>query len=109
MASRETRSGRAFTLLELVIVICIVALLVAFALERLLGLRVEAERVVLEEVLGALRAGVAMEMVSLVVKGADRDLLRVRRGPASGWSSAIGIGTETGASTRRSMVCTASG
>ena len=65
---------RGFTLLELVIAICIIALLIAIALDRLLGLRVEAERVAMEEVLGALRAGVALELVSLVVQGADRDL-----------------------------------
>ena len=62
---------RGFTLLELVIVICIIAVLVAFALQRLLGLRVEAERVAMEEVLGALRAGVAMQAVSHIAQHRD--------------------------------------
>ena len=66
-----------FTLLELVIAICIIGLLIAFALQRLLGLRVEAERVVMEEVLGALRAGVAMQAVSLIVQGRDGALARL--------------------------------
>jgi prepilin-type N-terminal cleavage/methylation domain-containing protein len=77
VARRRTRPRRAFTLLELVIAICIIALLVTLALERLLALRAEAERVVLEETLGALRAGVAMELVSLLAKGADHELLHL--------------------------------
>ncbi len=73
--SRPARRG--FTLLELLIVICIIAVLVAFALQRLLGLRVEAERVVMEDVLGALRAGVALQAVSLIVQNRDGALARL--------------------------------
>ncbi len=51
--------------------ICIIAVLVALALQRLLGLRVEAERVVMEEVLGALRAGVALQAVSHIAQNRD--------------------------------------
>ena len=77
---RETPARRGFTLLELVIVIGIIGFLIVLALDRLLGLRVEAERVAMEEVLGALRAGVAMELVSLVVQGRDGDLVRLDGG-----------------------------
>lgn len=68
---------RGFTLLEMLIVICTIAVLVVFALHRLLGLRVEAERVAMEEVLGALRAGVAMQAVSLIAQHRDGALARL--------------------------------
>ena len=47
-------------------VIAIIAVLVAFALERLLALRVEAERAALEQVVGGLRAAVATNALSLI-------------------------------------------
>lgn len=67
-------------MLELVVVICIIGLLIALALERLLVLRVEAERAAMEEVLGALRAGVAMEMVSSLVHDESQALAELHRG-----------------------------
>lgn len=68
---------RGFTLLEFVLVICIIGLLVAMAVDRLLALRVEAERVAMNELLGSMRAGVAMELVSLLARGRDRELARL--------------------------------
>jgi prepilin-type N-terminal cleavage/methylation domain-containing protein len=69
---------RGFTLLELVIVIGIVALLVAFAIERLLALRVEAERATLQQVVGGLRAAVATKALSLITSGRDSELARLQ-------------------------------
>lgn len=73
---RRGASGarRGFTLLELVVVICVIGLLVTFAGQRLLALRVEAERAALGQVLGGLRAAVSVEMLSLVARGRDAEL-----------------------------------
>jgi prepilin-type N-terminal cleavage/methylation domain-containing protein len=72
------KPSRGFTLLELVIVIGIVSLLVALALDRLFALRVEAERAALDQVLGGLRAAVATEALSLIASGRDAELTRLQ-------------------------------
>ena len=70
--------GRAgFTLLELVIVLCLVGLLTALAAKRLLVLRVEAERTSLSHVVGGLQAAVSLEMLSLVARERDAELARL--------------------------------
>jgi general secretion pathway protein G len=58
----------------LVIAICIIGLLIALAAERLLPLRIEAERAAVEQVLGGLRAGVALQLMSLVAQGRDGEI-----------------------------------
>lgn len=63
-----------FTLLELVLVITIIGVLVAVAVQRLLILRVEAERAAVEQVLGGLRAAVAIHTLSLITSGRDAEL-----------------------------------
>lgn len=62
-----------FTLLELVVVICIVALLTGFAARRLLALRVEAERAALGQVVGGLQAAVSLELLTRIARGRDGD------------------------------------
>lgn len=54
------RSGRGFTLLELTIVVIIISLLVAIAIDRLLKLQVQAERAAMQGVLGNLQSAMAL-------------------------------------------------
>lgn len=63
------RDERAFSLLELVIVIVIVSLLMVVALDRLLRLRFEAERVMVESMLASLRSALYIEFAGAAVRG----------------------------------------
>ncbi len=61
--------SRGFTLLELVVVIAIISILVTVALDRLLPLIDEAERVAVLRVEGQLRSTLVMEAAKRVVRG----------------------------------------
>jgi prepilin-type N-terminal cleavage/methylation domain-containing protein len=63
------RAERAFSLLELVIVIVIVSVLVVIAIDRLLKLRFEAERVTVQSVIAALRSGLYIEFAAAAAGG----------------------------------------
>jgi len=67
------RHGRGFSLLELVIVIVIISLLLTFAIDRLLLLRVEAERVAMQQTLGSLRSGLSIGVAELISRGRPMD------------------------------------
>jgi general secretion pathway protein G len=69
-----TRRTRGFTLLEFVVVVCLVAFLAAHLNERLRRLQVDAERASMEHVIGAVRSAVALEVAAHVVRGAEPDL-----------------------------------
>ncbi len=65
------RSGRypsAFSLVELVVVIVIISILMVVAISRLLALQVDAERVVMESVVGAIRSGLGIKVAQTIVK-----------------------------------------
>jgi len=53
------RAERGFSLLELLIVIVIISVLLVVAIERLLRLRFEAERVTVQSVIAAMRSGLS--------------------------------------------------
>lgn len=63
------RNERGFSLLELVVVIVIVSVLAVFAIDRLLALRFEAERVGVQSVVGALKSGLYIEFAGLAARG----------------------------------------
>ena len=63
------RGERAFSLLELVIVIVIISLLLVVAIDRLLRLRFEAERVTVQSVIAALRSGLYIEFAAAAARG----------------------------------------
>lgn len=62
------RAGRqqGFSLLELVLVISIIGLLFVLAIDRLLILRVEAERTAMEQVLGGLRSAMSIDIAGKI-------------------------------------------
>lgn len=65
------KSGRypsAFSLVELVVVIVIISILMVVAISRLLALQVDAERVVMESVVGAIRSGLGIKVAQTIVK-----------------------------------------
>jgi prepilin-type N-terminal cleavage/methylation domain-containing protein len=63
------RAERAFSLLELLIVIVIVSVLLVVAIERLLVLRYEAERVTVQSVIAALRSALYVEFAAAAASG----------------------------------------
>lgn len=63
------RAERGFSLLELLIVIVVVGLLLTIAVERLLKLRFEAERTMVQSVMTALRSGLHIEVASAAAAG----------------------------------------
>jgi len=65
----RVRSGRGFSLLELLIVIVIISVLLVVAVDRLLALRFEAERATVQTVLGALRSALYIEFAAAAAKG----------------------------------------
>jgi prepilin-type N-terminal cleavage/methylation domain-containing protein len=72
---RSARSNHGFSLLELVIVIVIVSVLLVVAISRLLALQVDAERVAMENVAGALRSAIGIKVAEAIVKQDIRNLI----------------------------------
>lgn len=62
------RMAPGFSLLELVVVIVIISLLLVIAISRLLALRVDAERVVMAQVLGTIQSGIGIKVADNIVK-----------------------------------------
>ena len=63
------RAERGFSLLELLIVIVIISVLLVVAIERLLRLRFEAERVTVQSVIAAMRSGLYVEFAAAAAGG----------------------------------------
>lgn len=72
---RTPRPARGFSLLELVIVITIIAFLMVVAVSQLMMMRVDAERVAVETVLGALRSAIGIKVAESIVR---QDLAALR-------------------------------
>ena len=63
---KHTKRQRGFSLLELALVISIIGLLLALAVDRLLILSVEAERTSMEQVLGSLRSAMTIDIAAKI-------------------------------------------
>lgn len=68
LEERRRSRGRGFSLFELLVVIVIVSVLVVVAISRLLALQVDAERVVMESTVGAIRSGLGIKVAESIVK-----------------------------------------
>jgi general secretion pathway protein G len=65
---RKQPEHRGFSLFELLVVIVIVSILMVIAISRLLALQVDAERVVMESTVGALRSALGIKVAESIVK-----------------------------------------
>ncbi|MBI5909197.1 MAG: prepilin-type N-terminal cleavage/methylation domain-containing protein [Betaproteobacteria bacterium] len=65
---RKQPEHRGFSLFELLVVIVIVSMLMVIAISRLLALQVDAERVVMESTIGALRSALGIKVAESIVK-----------------------------------------
>jgi prepilin-type N-terminal cleavage/methylation domain-containing protein len=63
------RASRGFSLLELLIVIVIISVLLVVAIDRLLKLRYEAERAMVQSVIGALKSGLYVDFAAAAAGG----------------------------------------
>jgi type II secretory pathway pseudopilin PulG len=63
------RSERGFSLLELLVIVVVVSVLFVVAIDRLLALPVEAERVTVQSIAGALRSALYIEVVGAAARG----------------------------------------
>lgn len=71
------RRERGFTLLELTLVVCVVALLAAFALDRLRDLEEQAEAAAAEQTLLALKSALRIRSAELIFANRWEDLARL--------------------------------
>ena len=65
---RRQSGHRGFSLIELLVVVLIVSILMVVAISRLLALQVDAERVVMESTVGAVRSALGIKVAELIVK-----------------------------------------
>jgi general secretion pathway protein G len=63
------RKGSGFSLLELVIVIVLISVLLAVAIERLLAMKAMAERSAIEQVVGTMRSAITIRLAELAIRG----------------------------------------
>lgn len=77
MSRAAARRARGFSLLELVIVIVLVSLLVTIAIDRLVVLKAQAERVAMEQVIGNIRSGLTIRLAELMARGNLNDAARL--------------------------------
>lgn len=62
------RCGRGFSLFELVVVVCLIAILFTVAADRLWQLQVSAEKAAMDSVVGTLRSALGMKVAQLFVR-----------------------------------------
>ena len=67
------RASRGFSFLELLIVLVLISVLLVIAVDRLLVLRYEAERTMVNSVIGAMKSGLYIEFAHSAARGARLD------------------------------------
>jgi len=65
----DFHNQRGFSLLELILVITIISILFTMAVDRLLILRVEAERTAMQQIIGALRSAMGIQVAKRISSG----------------------------------------
>ena len=84
--SRERRrSSAGFTLIELIIVVCIVALCAALLLDRLRFYREAAEKAVMEYTVATLKSALQLRVAAMLVRGEERNIGVLARSNPMDW------------------------
>ena len=74
MRRRPAQRSTGFSLLELVVVIVLIGVLMAVAIDRLLVMKAQAESRAMEQVVGSIRSAITIRIVSLFVRGRSPDV-----------------------------------
>jgi len=83
--SRFRRTGSGFTLVELIVVICIIAICAALLLDRLRYYQEAAEKAVMEQTIGALKSAVQLRAAAMLLRGQERDIGSLARANPIEW------------------------
>ncbi len=70
----KDRGGRGFSLLEFVLVICVIAVLAVMLYSRLVFYQEAAERAVVQQTAASIRSGLQMRVANLLVRGRDPEI-----------------------------------
>jgi len=81
------QSEKGFSFLELIIVIVIIGLLLTVAVDKLLILKVEAERTSMETIIGNLRSAITLQVANHITKGTVSDLAQAQGKNPMDWLS----------------------
>jgi type II secretory pathway pseudopilin PulG len=79
------RSGAGLTLIELVIVVCIIGVLAAVLLDRLRYYQEAAEKAAMESNIGALKSALQMRVAAMLLRGEERNIHSLASANPMGW------------------------
>ena len=79
------RSGRGLTLIELIVVICIIGVSATLLLERLRFYQEAAEKAAMEYTVGAVKSALQLQVAAMLVGGEERNIESLARVNPTGW------------------------
>jgi general secretion pathway protein G len=79
------RAGRGFTLIELIVVVCIVAVTAALLVDRLRFYQEAAEKAAMEYTVGAVRSALQLQVAAMLIRGDERNIESLARANPVDW------------------------
>jgi len=79
------RPGRGFTLVELIVVVCIVAVSAALLVDRLRLYQEAAEKAAMEYTVGAVRSALQLRVAAMLMRGEERNIESLARANPFDW------------------------
>jgi len=79
------RSGRGLTLIELIVVICIIGVSATLLLDRLRFYQEAAEKAAMEYTVGAVKSALQLQVAAMLVRGEERNIELLARVNPTGW------------------------
>jgi len=79
------RAGRGLTLIELIVVVCIVAVAAALLVDRLRFYQEAAEKTAMEYTVAAMRSGLQLQVAAMLIRGEERNIESLARANPVDW------------------------